>query len=151
VMLVLGLGLIVVLAPGRRTSMDQWLNRNGSGAFGYPCEAARFVECNVTPTSGRLINEFTWGGYLSWRLGDRYQVFVDGRTQLYTADFWRSTFLCDESTRAKTLSCVGADAAVLPVRDSVFRDALVKLGWRSAHRDGFAEVLVPPLEGYAQQ
>ena len=77
------------------------------------------------------------------------QVFVDGRTQLYSAEFWRSTYLCDDATRAPTLAAVRADAAVLPVGDSVFRAALVELGWTSAYRDQRAEVMLPPNGGSA--
>jgi hypothetical protein len=136
--------LVVILMPGRHTPMATWLNRNGAAAFGYPCAAADFVEQRVQPVTGQLMNEFTWGGYLSWRLGDRFRVFLDGRTQLYTAQFWQTSYLSDGATRAKTLSCVRADAAVLPVRDSVFRTALVQLGWTSAYRDEHAEVVLPP-------
>jgi len=139
----------VILLPGRHERLDVWLNRNGEGSFGYPCGAAEFVQQNVHPATGRIINEFTWGGYLCWRFSDRYQVFVDGRTQLYSAEFWRSTYLCDDATRAPTLAAVRADAAVLPVGDSVFRAALVELGWTSAYRDQRAEVMLPPNGGSA--
>jgi hypothetical protein len=142
----------IILLPGRHERLDVWLNRHGDGSFGSPCGAAEFVQHNIHPANGRIINEFTWGGYLCWRFGDRYQVFVDGRTQLYSAEFWRSTYLCDDATRGRTLAAVRADAAVVPAGDSVFRAALVGLGWTSAYRDQRAEVMLPPASSaYANQ
>ena len=144
--LTLALGVIYCIfqMPSRNTPLSTWLNRNGPEAFGYPCAATDYVDRHVTPATGRLINEFTWGGYLRWRLGDRFQVLLDGRTQLYSAEFWRSTYLCDDTTRIRTFQSIRADAAVLPVDDSVFRSALLNLGWTRAYIDDRAEVLVPP-------
>ena len=150
-LLALGLVASALVLPGRSTQLSAWLNRNGADAFGFPCQAADYVDQHIQPNTNRLFNEFTWGGYLAWRLGERYQVLVDGRTQLYTADFWRSTHLCDAATQERTLAQFDADAAVLSARDSLFRDSLVKLGWRSAYRDDFAEVLLPPRSEYANQ
>lgn len=123
--------------------MDAWMNRRGPGLPSYPADAAAYVEQNVSPRSRRLINEFNWGGYLAWRLGDRHQVFVDGRTQLYSPEFWRATYLNDQPN-ASILQNADADAAILPVRKSRFHDALIALGWRVVYSDKFAEVLVPP-------
>jgi hypothetical protein len=138
------IGLRVVLAFPLRQSMDQWLTRLGDGAPGYPCKAASYVENSVHPATGRIINEFTWGGYLEWRLGGRYQVFLDGRTQLYSPDFWQATYLGTPGDRQKFLAQVQADAAILPASGSKFHDALSQLGWRTAYRDDRAQVMLPP-------
>src|SRR5205823_458410 len=76
--------------PPPDMSMNRWINRHsGPHVITFPTGAADFVDANVSPRSHRLLNEFNHGGYLAWRLGDKFQVFLDGRTQLYTADFWR--------------------------------------------------------------
>ena len=31
----------------------------------------------------RLLNEYTWGGYCIWQLYPKYQVFIDGRAEVY--------------------------------------------------------------------
>jgi hypothetical protein len=98
----------------------------------------------VTPVTGRLITEFSWGGYLEWRLGDRYQLFLDGRTQLFSPEFWRATYLSGQEERRRFLSHVRADAAILPTGSSLFRHSLVRLGWTSVYRDERAEVMLPP-------
>jgi hypothetical protein len=92
------------------------------------------------------VNEFTWGGYLEYRLGGRYQVLLDGRTQLFAPEFWRATYLAGPDPRLRFLADVRADAAVVPAGSSVFRHALVQLGWRPVYHDDRAEVLLPPAE-----
>ncbi|MEA2710469.1 MAG: hypothetical protein QOF78_3070 [Phycisphaerales bacterium] len=123
------------------TPMDQWINRRGPA---YPVAAAAFVEENHRPRSGRIINEFNWGGYLAWRLGGKYQVFLDGRTQLYDEKFWRATYLASDSDAAAIIRESNADLAIIPIRKSRFRKALESLGWQSVRKDDVAEVLVPP-------
>jgi hypothetical protein len=46
----------------------------------YPDQAVNWIRANQPP--GRMFNSYNWGGYLDWTLPD-YQVFVDGRTDLY--------------------------------------------------------------------
>ena len=99
---------------------------------------------HVKPVSGRLINEFTWGGYLEWKLGDRYQTLLDGRTQLFSADFWVATYLGSEKDRTAYLSKIQADAAILPIERSVFQQTLLNQGWKIAYQDDRAQVLYPP-------
>jgi hypothetical protein len=139
----LGIVRLVGAFPGADTPMSDWINRHGPETPGYPTGAAAFVETNLTPASRRLINEFTWGGYLAWRLGDRYQVLLDGRTQLYTPQFWRSTYLSAPDEAREILRESGADVAILPIERSRFKRPLSELGWRVAFRDARAEVLVP--------
>lgn len=43
----------------------------------FPVEAMTFLE--QTQLEGRLFNSNKWGGYVLFRTGDRYPVFVDGR------------------------------------------------------------------------
>ena len=116
--------------PGSNPDFCEWLNRPHL-QFHYPCKACDWVDANVTPTlpndrPGRLINEFTWGGYLAWRLGPRYQTLLDGRTQtVFAEEFWRSTLLApDDDARAAFLARVNADVAIIPVQKSRFRTAV---------------------------
>jgi len=129
--------------------LDAWLTRNGPDAPHYPAAAAKFVEKNLaTPKPlerQRLLNEFTWGGYLAWRLGDRYQVFVDGRTQLYTPDFWRG-MLGDRERLTSRIKASGASVAIVSVRTQRLFPALRQLGWQEVYRDEFAVVLVPRVD-----
>ncbi len=49
----------------------------------YPSQAVDILLNENDP--GKIFNEYNWGGYLIWHLRD-YQVFVDGRTDLYGDD-----------------------------------------------------------------
>ncbi len=141
--LLLVMARLTIAFPSKNTSLSEWLNRHGADAPGYPCAAADFVADRVRPVSGRLINEFTWGGYLAWRLGDHYRVMIDGRTQVYCPEIWRLAYL-GAPDRSEWLGSLGADAAIVPLHNSQFRQDLLRLGWTVAHRDERAEVLLGP-------
>ena len=144
VVLAAGAWRVGTALPGPDRRLDEWANRHGPDAPGYPSDAAAYVEANVRPTTGRMINEYTWGGYLEWRFRDRYQALLDGRTQCYSGEFWRLTYLAGEEARREFLSRIRADVAILPARRSLFRDALTDLGWTTVYSDERAQVLLPP-------
>ncbi len=134
---------IGVAFPPAKLPLSAWLDRLGPDVPGYPCAAADFVADHVAPVTGHVVNEFTWGGYLGWRLGDRWQVLLDGRTQVFPPSLWWSTYLGSDAECRAYLSTVRADAAVLPAGRSRFRLALLAQGWTVAHHDAWADVLVP--------
>jgi hypothetical protein len=147
--LFIGICRVIFLFPAGSMSAETWMNRNGPSVGGYPVAAADFLESHVTPTSGHVINEFNWGGFLEWKFAGRYQTLLDGRTQVFSNEFWRRTYLSDDATRRKFFGGMMADAAILPVKKSLFRDPLLQLGWKVVHQDDRAEVLVPPSSGMA--
>jgi len=144
IVLVLGIIRLSGSFPSSNVTLAAWLNRQGPQAPGYPCDAAEYVINDVRPVSGHVVNEFRWGGYLEWKLPSGYQTLLDGRTQLFTPDFWRVTYLGSETERKHFLSRVQADAAILPTNGSKFHDTLADLGWRTAFRDERSEVMLPP-------
>jgi hypothetical protein len=141
--LAIGTWRVAQAFPRSNDEFSTWVNRHGPEVPGYPCAAADFVEDHVRPSSGRIINEFTWGGFLSWRLGGTYQVFMDGRTQVFPAKFWRDTYLGSAEDRHRLLASTRADAAILPRQSRRFRDHLLQVGWHVAYEDGYALVLLP--------
>lgn len=143
-LLLIGLARVTSAFPSQATSLSQWLNRQGPDAPGYPTLAADFLEQHIPAHTGHLLNEFTWGGYLEWRVGDRYQVLLDGRTQLYSSAFWQATCLGTPDQLQTFLATQSADAAILPITHSHFEKALLSLGWKSIYTDDRAQVLIPP-------
>jgi hypothetical protein len=101
------------------------------------------VEANVPRASGHVLNDFSWGGYLAWRLGPGYQTFMDGRTQLFANSFWRNTCLASAGEYEKFVRPIAADAAVVPKEHGTLRAAVVALGWKRVYADERAEVYVP--------
>jgi hypothetical protein len=144
VVLCVGTIRVILAFPRASTSLSAFVNRHGPDTPGYPCAAADYVERTVPRASGHLINEFSWGGYLAWRLEGKYQVLLDGRTQVFPQSLWQATYLGSEADREKFLAGVQADAALLPAGRSTFREALVHLGWTRVYKDDRAEVLIPP-------
>jgi hypothetical protein len=150
--LLLGLLTTATRFPGKEMSLENWLNRRGIDLEGYPTAAVRFVQSEIEPRTGRVINEFNWGGYIGWALRGRFVPLLDGRTQVHSAELWQATYL-GESPDAVWLGAQEADAAILPANNSRFRHALTGLGWQIAHADARAVVMVPastPLAGAAE-
>jgi hypothetical protein len=129
--------------PARGQSADAWLNRLGPDFPGYPCAAAAFIDSHATAARGRLICEFTWGGYLEWRLNPRFQTLMDGRTQLFSADFWRSTVLGSKDIQKAFLAATSANVACISAKKSSYGDLLAALGWKTVYQDGYARVMIP--------
>jgi len=142
--LVMIVGRLIVSFPSHSVALSTWVNRHGPDTPGYPCAAADFVDRSIARPTGHLINEFSWGGYLAWRLDGKFQVLLDGRTQVYPQSLWQATYLGSDAERQQFLSTIQADAALLPAGKSKFRDALMHLGWTSVYHDDRAEVLIPP-------
>ncbi|HEX8521149.1 MAG TPA: hypothetical protein VF669_02765 [Tepidisphaeraceae bacterium] len=142
VVALLTFGRLAWIFPRPSLSLDAFINSDDTIA--YPANAANYVEKNIAPRSHRLINEFSWGGYLGWRLGDQYQVFLDGRTQVFPADFWKATYLSGEAPIKTALEKANADAAILPLKNSRFEKALKELSWKQVYTDDRAQILIPP-------
>lgn len=54
----------------------------------YPAAAVAYL-LEKRP-EGPLYNSLNWGGYLIHALAPTYRVYIDGRTQLYSREFWES-------------------------------------------------------------
>jgi hypothetical protein len=141
-MLMICLGKLAWAFPRPSQTLDAFINADDY--LLYPAKAAAYVETNITPRTHRLINEFTWGGYLGWRLGAQYQVFLDGRTQVFPAEFWRAVYLNGDEPRKNVLANANGDVAILPIKKSQFEKPLKELGWTQVYSDDRAQVLVPP-------
>lgn len=140
------LARVGIAFPRQGTTMDAWLIRNGDDAddLRYPTAAAGYVAANITPRHGRVLNELTWGGYLIWRLGDRFQVFMDGRTLIYAPEFWERLYVDGPDARREMLREQRADVAIVPAHGGVLREPLLELGWTPTWSDARAIVLSPP-------
>lgn len=58
------------------------------GVSFFPQAACDFIERQGW--SGRIYNEFDWGGYCIWRFYPRQQVFIDGRCEVYFQGAWEN-------------------------------------------------------------
>jgi hypothetical protein len=129
--------------PRSNQSLSTWLNRNGPDAPNYPCRAADFVDRNIPGQTRHILCDLTWGGFLEWRLAGRFQTLMDGRTQLFTPEFWNTAALGSPAQRRQFLAATPADAAIVRAAPSPLGDALTGLNWKTVYRDEFARVMVP--------
>jgi hypothetical protein len=74
----LGLALILTIV-GRQVVREDALFHFDERVF--PVQAADWLEKH--PQSGRMFNEFNWGGYLLYRLWPDQRVFLDSQTDFY--------------------------------------------------------------------
>jgi hypothetical protein len=51
----------------------------------FPVEAVNYMTENQI--NGRIFNSYNWGGYMIWNLYPDYKVYIDGRCDMYGADF----------------------------------------------------------------
>lgn len=84
--LVLGIGIGVARAASTLPRGD--LFEYSGGLWFYPRAACDVIEKNNW--SGRMYNEFDWGGYCIWRFYPRQKVFIDGRCEVYFDGAWEN-------------------------------------------------------------
>jgi len=77
--------ITVLLLSGK--TLDTTTLGNTFNPAGFPVEAVKWLEQH--PQSGNLYNDFTWGGYILYRLWPGTKVFIDGQTDFYGANLAR--------------------------------------------------------------
>jgi hypothetical protein len=98
----------------------------------------------VRSSSGVLLNEYDWGGYLIWRAPER-PVFVDGRLFPFLPDVfadWREAV--ELGPRWKAVLDRYKVAQVLLRPDRALVSALREQGWRVVNEDARAVLLERP-------
>jgi hypothetical protein len=139
IILMLGITNLILDFPRASEPLSTWLNRLSPA---YPCSATDYVDSHIIPTRHHLICDFSWGGYLEWRLGDHYQLLMDGRTQIYPPGFWERTLAGSPEDRRQILS-PPADGAILSRQNDQFRRTLSEMEWRVVYEDDTSRVMVP--------
>jgi hypothetical protein len=73
----------------QRIGSDRWIDNNQ-----FPVQASDFISSHKL--AGNMYNDYTWGGYLIWRLGPERKVFIDGRALYeYVHALWVSIGAAD--------------------------------------------------------
>jgi hypothetical protein len=132
--------LALVLASGVPADFAGQGNRFDPSAF--PVEAVDWIEAN--PVQGRVFNYFTWGGYLLYRLWPRETVFIDGQTDFYGEALTREyeNVLELEDGWRDVLRRYRVDWVLMPASSKLALALKSDPGWRLAHEDSTADVLV---------
>jgi hypothetical protein len=138
----LAVALVAVIAfQPLRGSLPESIGRV---TLNEPVALATLLEAALHPGSHeRLLNEQVWGGYLSYRLGDRVETAMDGRLEIRSRASWVAYFGLmhgDGDPAAELASNDVAWAALSPERTDLLAD-LVDAGW-TIELEGTDQVLL---------
>jgi hypothetical protein len=98
----------------------------------------------ATPDSTRILAYYDWGGYAIWRLYPRYQVFVDGRADLYgdTLLGQFETAISLHDGWREILDQWGVNTVLLPPNCALAQALMINPDWRPSFNDSKAIILV---------
>lgn len=106
----------------------------------FPTQAAAFLQAH--PPSGRLFNDYDWGGYLIWRLPST-PVFVDGRADLYGDQLlqrFANAYQLKDSWR-QTLEQWQIQTVIVPPDSALATGLQLAEDWKIVYQDRRAIVL----------
>ncbi len=109
----------------------------------FPVQAVAYLQQN--PVQGPLLNEYGWGGYLIGSLYPRYQVFIDGRSQLYEDNGVFSDYLAVMRVDKNTVSILQKYniQTCLLEKDAPLGTLLSVLpGWKRVYSDDISAIYV---------
>ena len=105
-----------------------------------PDSAAAWVRAHRPDAT--IFNPYNWGGYLIWALWPQYQVFVDGRTDLYGDAFLREylNVQLGQSGFERILSAYGVDLIISYPNDGLAARLACSQEWEQVYRDEVAAI-----------
>jgi hypothetical protein len=115
-----------------------------------PVRAMEFIR--RSGLSGRMLNEYVYGGYLIWAAPDR-KVFIDGRADVYE---WTGVFgdYMDwanlKTDPSFLLDKYNIDFCLLSREEPVARVVPMLPGWKAVYSDDMSVVLVRSIHARAQ-
>jgi hypothetical protein len=108
----------------------------------FPAAAVSFIAAHRPP--GPILNHYNWGGYFIWRLYPEYEVYIDGRADLYGDAFMdelASIYYLKGSAWRGSFEKWGIRTVLLPP-DAPLVTALTALpDWKEIYADNQAVIL----------
>ncbi len=122
-----------------------WDNRGTGNTFRtnhFPVAAADALEKNLP--QGEMFNEFTWGGYLLYRLFPQKRVFIDGQTDFYGEALTREylQILNAEPGWQDVLARYQVQWVIVPASRALAQELAKSDEWREFFRDDRAVVYI---------
>jgi hypothetical protein len=107
-----------------------------------PAAAVSFIAAQRPP--GPILNHYNWGGYFIWRLYPQYQVYIDGRADLY-GDAFMDDLATTYYLRGDSWQCPfekwGIRTVVLPPDAPLVTALAARRDWKTVYADSQAVVL----------
>jgi hypothetical protein len=136
---------VMALIVGLQASGVHLDARGEGNAFttrAFPVGAADWIDKN--PPRGEMFNEYTWGGYLEYRLFPAYRVFIDGDNDFFGEELVRE-YLDALNARGDwraILDKYNVAWVILPPTRPLAQELMRSDEWREAYRDEGAGVWV---------
>ena len=122
---------VVILAlPFLIFAMFKWGPNPCREMKDYPVRSFDYLERGGR--SGKLLTDYSWGGYAIFRLWPRYKVFVDGRADVYSGEIARSIRILGalEPGWRGELKKANPDAIVWPKKEPLAQALELLPEWR---------------------
>ena len=140
---VLNLASVILLGVGLVLFFPSAQAIHGVVSQSYPDQAVAYMRAQGI--SGRVLNEYGWGGYLIWSLRAQQKVFIDGRADIYDhggvlADYMSMTHL--KPNTLFLLQKYGISSCLLR-RDAPLRTLLAaRPDWEMVYQDRVSVLFV---------
>ncbi len=131
--------LIFLQAQGARLDVRGSGNVFNNATF--PAQAVDFLQTHPPP--GNMFNEYTWGGYLEYRLFPQQRVFIDGDNDFFGEAFVREYLDAVNARGAwrEILQKYNVQWVILPPTRPLAQELMRSPDWRQVFRDETAAVL----------
>jgi hypothetical protein len=128
-----------LLVSGR--SLDAGKQGNIFAPAYFPVGAMNWLADHPQP--GNLFNEFTWGGYILFRLWPEQKVFIDGQTDFYGVELVKDylTALNARDNWEAVLGKYNIDWVLLPGDVPLVKMLKSNLEWRILYEDDVSVIL----------
>ena len=108
----------------------------------FPVQAADWVDQH--PQSGRMFNDFNWGGYLLYRLWPRQQVFIDSQSDFYGEALTKQAAEIAAGAPGWDADLVEYDISwiLVPRTSGLAQAAAASSAWQIEYQDDVAIILI---------
>lgn len=116
--------------------------RNPVAKHLFPYDAAQFIKANALPEP--LFNPYHWGGFLIAAFDGQIKVFIDGRADIYSADFLKRYDLAERNQLAfiDFLDEHRVMTALVDVARGIFEVLKANQKWQMVYRDIIGAVFI---------
>lgn len=139
-------GLVVValliLLQANGTTFDARGEGNQFTTRAFPVDAVDFLE--RTPPQGNMFNEYTWGGYIEYRMFPAQRVFIDGNNDFFGEALVREYLVVINAQPGweEILKRYNVDWVIVPPDRPLARELSALAGWRQVYRGEDAGVWI---------
>jgi len=136
--------ILITIAFFSNVRFDPGQRENVHDGIKFPVAAVNWLEKN--PQSGNMFNEFTWGGYLLYRLWPDQKIYIDGTTDFFGEAFTReyAQVIALQDDWQAILEKYDVSWAILPSDRQLIKALVDELGWQVIYQDPTATIVRKP-------